>query len=174
MKPQLPEPFALDQHPVVVPVGKEVSAQLVFVEIQESGTISPAEQVMRHVDHLANVNTDVWGESQVRASRFHQVESGASQAPQAGTKARTRFLVGGFVPQDPRYVGSQERPVAQGKERKQSLRACRELDHSVVANELEAAQQIESNLALIRCFAHVVGLSQSVLALHDAMGASSK
>jgi hypothetical protein len=104
---------------------------------------------VRHVDQLANVNTDVWRQSQVCASRFYQVESGAAQAPQAGSKARTRFLVGGFVPQDARDVGSQEWPVTQCKECKQTLRACRELDHLVVANQLEATQQIEADVAVL-------------------------
>ena len=75
---QLAEPLTLDQYPVVVPIWKKIAAQLAFVEIQETSAAALAQELVRHVDHLPHVDSDMRRESKIGASRFDKIESGAA------------------------------------------------------------------------------------------------
>ena len=173
VQPQLTKSFALDQYPVVVPIGKQVTAQLVLVEIQETSAGALTQKIVRHVDHLPDVDSDMRRETKVGAPRFDEIEPGAAQTPETGSEARARFLVGGLVPKDAGDVRSEERSIAQCKEGKQTLCAGWKIDRSIVANQLKSAQKIEAYIPMFRYLVHVVGLSQRAPSLHGAWGAFS-
>ena len=143
LQPQLAVLLALDQHPLVVPVGQKLGAEQLPVRIEPAaGVVDGAVQVVV-AERLrpSEIDVDRRMQRDVPVSGLDQLPPGQMQAPDRRPQIGDGPLLRGVEPEHPGDVEPPGRPGAQGQEREQAAGRHRQRHRRAVAAQLEPAQQ---------------------------------
>jgi len=140
MQAHLPEPFSLEEYPIVVPVRQQIVEELGRLEtlfVRLGGREDPVRRSLR----LADIDRDVTGEPELLACHVDESRIAAVQSPECRTQVCIGSLFRRIQPQHTGDVEAQERTVVERKERHESPGAHLQAHRGARAHKLEASEQ---------------------------------
>lgn len=144
---ELAEPFTLEEDPVVVPVGQELTATermpyVVVVDLMRRVT-DPA----RPEDRLSNVNAHGGGQPKAAVRALDDRVAAPADPPERGTQTARGALLIGVEPEDAGDVGAADRLFVKREESENALSRRREIDGFPITAELERASEGDTDLS---------------------------
>jgi hypothetical protein len=138
---ELAEPLALQQGPVVVPVGQQLVLERPSGRRHGPPVGRAVEQPVRQRGRAPQVDVHAVREPDVRARRGDHPVPGALEPPERRPQAGRRTRFRRVSPEHPGQVEAAPRLLVQGDEREEPLRSGRKRHRLSSAAELEAVEQ---------------------------------
>src|SRR5207247_2398311 len=139
-EPQLSVALALDQDPVLVPVGQEIGAERRGVEV-ERAVVRAVERTAGRRLRVPQVDLHAGAERKRVALGLDEPMTVAVEPPERGAQAGVGTFLGRVEPERPRDVRPLQRALVERHEGEHALGAHRQADGLAVADEPERAEQ---------------------------------